>query len=379
MKKLIRVTTVPLSMRTLLRGQLKYMKNYYEVVAITSGGDCFDQMLAEQGNIRGIKVEMSRRITPLKDLRALWQLIHILRRERPFIVHTHTPKAGLLGMMAARIAGVPNRLHTVAGLPLLEASGFKRRVLNLVERVTDGCATRVYPNSRVLCNIMVENRLVNPAKMKVIANGSSNGIDTSFFSPDQVAESRAEIRKRLGIEENDLVFVFVGRVVRDKGINELLDAFRRLEQNRVKLLIVGDYERELDPISPENESYIADCPKICFVGFQQDVRPFFLAADILVFPSYREGFPNVVMQAGAMGLPSIVSDINGCNEIIEHGKNGLIVPPKNCDRLAEAMQKLLDDESLRETLARNSRPMICARYEQQVVWRELLAEYRSLE
>lgn len=379
MKKLIRITTVPLSMRTLLKGQLKYMKKYYEVVAITSDGDCFEQMLAEQGNIRGIKVEMSRQITPMKDLRALCQLIRIFRKEHPFIVHTHTPKAGLLGMMAARIAGVPNRLHTVAGLPLLEASGIKRRVLNIVERTTSWCATKVYPNSRVLRDIMVEKHLANPSKMKVIANGSSNGIDTSFFNPEQVAESRTEIRKRLGFEENDIVFIFVGRVVRDKGINELLDAFRRLEKNNVKLLIVGNYERELDPISPDNESYIEKCPKICFVGFQQDVRPFLLSADILVFPSYREGFPNVVMQAGAMGLPSIVSDINGCNEIIEEGKNGLIIPPKNCDKLAEAMQKLLDDVSLRKTLAQNSRPMICERYEQQIVWNELLEEYRLLE
>ncbi len=384
MKKLIRITTVPLSLKVLLKGQLRFMaSNGFDVKGVSSEGE----ELREVHENEGIAVEvitMSRKITPFQDLKSLWEMWNFLRKEKPQIVHTHTPKAGIIGMLAARLAGVPHRLHTVAGLPLMEATGTKRKILNFVEKLTYSSATRVYPNSKGLYDFILQNNFTQSNKLKIIANGSSNGIDTAFFSPDQVAEiERVTLREKLNIQPDDFVFVFVGRIVSDKGINELIKAFSELQtvENKpagIKLLLVGGLENDLDPLNPETLAEINQNKYIISVGFQQDVRSFFAIADALVFPSYREGFPNVVMQAGAMGLPSIVSDINGCNEIIIEGENGLIIPSKNVEKLKEKMLTLAKDKNLYTKLKGNSRRMIENRYEQSVVWNALLEEYEGL-
>ena len=384
MKKLIRITTVPLSLKVLLKGQLRFMaSNGFDVKGVSSEGE----ELREVHENEGIAVEaitMSRKITPFQDLKSLWEMWNFLRKEKPQIVHTHTPKAGIIGMLAARLAGVPHRLHTVAGLPLMEATGTKRKILNFVERLTYSSATRVYPNSKGLYDFILQNNFTQSNKLKIITNGSSNGIDTTFFSPDQVTEiERVTLREKLNIQPDDFVFVFVGRIVSDKGINELIKAFSELQtvENKpagIKLLLVGGLENDLDPLNPETLAEINQNKDIISVGFQQDVRSFFAIADALVFPSYREGFPNVVMQAGAMGLPSIVSDINGCNEIIIEGENGLIIPSKNVEKLKEKMLTLAKDKNLYTKLKGNSRRMIENRYEQSVVWNALLEEYEGL-
>ena len=385
MKKLIRITTVPLSLKVLLKGQLRFMaSNGFDVKGVSSEGE----ELREVHENEGIAVEattMSRKITPFQDLKSLWEMWNFLRKEKPQIVHTHTPKAGIIGMLAARLAGVPHRLHTVAGLPLMEATGTKRKILNFVEKLTYSSATRVYPNSKGLYDFILQNNFTQSNKLKIIANGSSNGIDTAFFSPDQVTEiERVTLRERLNIQPDDFVFVFVGRIVSDKGINELIKAFSELqavennEPTGIKLLLVGGLENDLDPLNSETLAEINQNKDIISVGFQQDVRSFFAIADALVFPSYREGFPNVVMQAGAMGLPSIVSDINGCNEIIIEGENGLIIPSKNVEKLKEKMLTLAKDKNLYTKLKGNSRRMIENRYEQSVVWNALLEEYEGL-
>jgi len=384
LKKLIRITTVPLSLKVLLKGQLRFMaSNGFDVKGVSSEGE----ELREVHENEGIAVEaitMSRKITPFQDLKSLWEMWNFLRKEKPQIVHTHTPKAGIIGMLAARLAGVPHRLHTVAGLPLMEATGTKRKILNFVEKLTYSSATRVYPNSKGLYDFILQNNFTQSNKLKIIANGSSNGIDTAFFSPDQVTEiERVTLREKLSIQPDDFVFVFVGRIVSDKGINELIKAFSELQtvENKltgIKLLLVGGLENDLDPLNPETLAEINQNKDIISVGFQQDVRSFFAIADALVFPSYREGFPNVVMQAGAMGLPSIVSDINGCNEIIIEGENGLIIPSKNVEKLKEKMLTLAKDKNLYTKLKGNSRRMIENRYEQSVVWNALLEEYEGL-
>ena len=379
MPKLIRITTVPSSMRSLLKGQLRFMTNYFEVVAISSDSEDFDEIMHLQGDIRGYRVEMTRKITIVKDLKALFGIIKILRRERPDIVHTHTPKAGLLGMLAAWICRVPHRLHTIAGMPLLEAHGLKRVVLNFVELLTNACATNVYPNSFVMMDIMRQNRLASPRKMKVLGNGSSNGIDVEYFSPEAVGRTKEEIRRDLGIYDNMFTFVFVGRIVRDKGMNELVEAIKLLDKEgkKFKVIIVGRFESELDPLREGNEEFIRTHSSVCYVGLQSDVRPYLLAADALVFPSYREGFPNVVMQAGAMGLPCIVTDINGCNEIVEDGVNGVIIPPKDVQALHNAMTAMCEDADFRARMALVAREKITSRYKQQDMWDALLTEYNE--
>jgi glycosyltransferase involved in cell wall biosynthesis len=379
--KLIRITTVPISLEKLLENQLRFMKEHYDITAVSADKPNLERV-GELQEVSVYPIEMTRKITPWQDLKAVWQLFLFFKKEKPFIVHTHTPKAGTVGMLAAKLAGVPHRLHTVAGLPLLEATGNKRRLLNIVEKITYACATKVYPNSNGLKKILIQEQFCEQEKLKVIGNGSSNGINTSYFDPELFSDSdKKTLQTNLGISPEDFVFIFVGRIVADKGINELIFAFRKLslEINNVKLLLVGPLESDLDPLTPEALQVIVDIKNIISVGFQNDVRPYFAISDILVFPSYREGFPNVVMQAGAMGLPCVVTNINGCNEIVIEGENGIIIPVKDSHAIYSAMKKTGSNSNFIKQMKEKARPMIVARYEQQVVWEAILAEYKSLE
>lgn len=340
------------------------MSYHFDLLAVSSPDKLLEQVGTREG-VRTAPVTMTRAITPVKDLKALWKLYRLLKKEKPTIVHTHTPKAGLLGMMASRLAGVPVRLHTVAGLPLMENTGLKRKVLDFVERLTYRCATGVYPNSKHLSTFITENRFCKTNKLKVLGNGSSNGINTRFFQPnDDLDKTANELKQKYGLTEKDFVFVYVGRLVKDKGIEELVEAYSALKKKypHIKLLLVGPYEPERDPLAPATKEIIEQDDAIIKAGFQSDVRPYLLISQALAFPSYREGFPNVPMQAGCFNLPSIVTDINGCNEIIEDGKNGLIIPVKRVPELQTAMEKLLTDQTLYLTLQANARKMIVDRY-----------------
>jgi len=380
-KRLIRITTVPLSLDKLLEGQLRFMNEWYDVTAVSSEKDYLEQIGKKEG-VETFHIEMTRKITPLKDVISVIKMYFFFKKVKPFIVHTHTPKAGIVGMLAAKLAGVPHRFHTVAGLPLLEAKGIKRKIVDCVEKLTYASATKVYPNSNALKEIITQNDLCNLDKLKVIANGSSNGIDTSYFDTSHFSvEECSDLKKKLGIHATDFVFIFVGRIVADKGINELLAAFSQLnkEVNKVKLLLVGPFEQDLNPLSFKTSKEIETNSNVISVGYQNDVRPYFALANCLVFPSYREGFPNVVMQAGAMNLPSIVTNINGCNEIISEKLNGLFIPVKDKKAVFHAMKKIHFDADLCNQLKQSSRQLIVNRYEQQAVWNAILEEYRTFE
>ena len=379
-KKLIRITTVPLSLDKLLEGQLRFMQQHFEVTAISSEKAYLEKI----GNREGVSthhLEMTRQITPISDLISLVKLTFYFLKVRPDIVHSHTPKAGIVGMAAAFLARVPHRFHTVAGLPLLEETGNKRKMLDFVEKATYFFATKVYPNSNGLKEIILQNGYCKASKLKVLANGSTNGINTTYFSNDHISfAQKEELKARYDIQDTDFVFIFVGRLVTDKGINELIAAFKKLKINHptAKLLLVGPLETELDPLLPQTLEAIENVKQIKEVGYQQDVRLFFAISHCLVFPSYREGFPNVVMQAGAMELPSIVSNINGCNEIIVPHQNGVIIPTKDEKTLLEVMIELMENKAYYAQLRENARPMIVNRYEQQVVWKAILKEYQLM-
>jgi glycosyltransferase involved in cell wall biosynthesis len=376
--KLIRITTVPESLKVLLKGQLKFMSDYFEVIAISSPGKHLEGVKVQEG-IEVIPLKMTRKITPISDLIALIKLIFILIKEKPDIVHTHTPKAGLLGMIAAKITQVPVRMHTIAGMPLTVAKGFKKKLLILIEKLTYASATNIYPNSIILKKYIIENKFCKKEKLKVIGKGSSNGIDTTFFyRTPQIIEKAHNLKTELKIPDNAFIFLFVGRIVKDKGINELIEAFSKIENKNTYLILVGNYEQDLDPL--ENKTYIEinNNEKIIEVGYQNDVRPYFAMSDVFVFPSYREGFPNVVLQAGAMEVPSIVSNINGSNEIIENNKNGLVVKVKNIPELKDAMNKLLHDKKLLQKLKTNCRYNIVENYKRGYIWEQLLNEYTKL-
>ena len=381
MQKLIRITTVPSSLRSLLKGQHRFMSKHFEVIGVSRDGDALAEVRQNEG-IRTHVVEMTRTITPLKDLKALLKLYKFFKKEKPFIVHTHTPKAGTVGMIAAKLAGVPNRLHTIAGLPLLEKTGVMRKLLNLVEKLTYSCSTLILPNSFKLKGIILAEKFTSDSKLKVIGNSSSNGIDTEHYNIAHVTEKEKEqLRESLNINKNDTVFIFIGRIVKDKGINELVAAFNLLTKkySGCKLLLIGSRENHLDPLLSKTEILIRE--NICIIptGVQKDIRPYVSISHALTFPSYREGFPNVVLQASCMCLPCIVSDINGCNEIIEDQVNGLIIPVKNTESLEGAMIYMIENPEKRLDMIKHSRKRILERYKQEFIWDESLKLYRSLE
>jgi len=380
MPKLVRITTVPVSMMVLLKGQLKFMKqNGFDVTMISNEGPEVEQLKVQE-NCPHIAITLTRKITPFTDLISLVKLTLLLRKIKPDIVHTHTPKAGLIGMWAAKLAGVTIRLHTIAGLPWVESRGMIRRLLIAVEKLTAFAATNVFPNSFVQRDFLLQNEIAKN-KMKVIGNGSSNGIDTNCFSTNLDIENQAKaIRIRERIHEEACVWIFVGRIVRDKGITELIDAFLEIQIQfpKDRLLLLGDQEPHLDPLDEKYVQLLTSHHAIISCGFQKDIRPYLAASQVLVFPSYREGFPNVPMQAGAMGCALILSDINGCNEIVNHGKDGWLVSVKNVSALTAAMMEARNNPIKTRLFAETIKEKIVTGYAQSYLWNCMLQEYQQL-
>lgn len=376
--KIIRTATISLSLDYLLKGQLAFLNKEYEIIAV-SGQDAHLENVDDRERVRTESVNMQRSISPFKDLIALWKLFWLFRKEKPQIVHSITPKAGLLSMAAACFAGVPIRIHTFTGLIFPSKEGILKKILILMDKVLCRFATNIYPEGNGVKQDLIKYKITSKP-LKVLANGNVNGVDVTFFSDEQVSSVDKEtLRKEIGIKHSDFVFIFVGRLVGDKGINELVEAFSKLELTNVKLLLVGNEETDLDPLLEYTQKKIKNNKNIITVGFRSDVRSYFAISDSLVFPSHREGFPNVVLQAGAMGLPSIVTNINGCNEIIIEGQNGTIIPVKDEDAILKAMIKMMADIQYCSFLKKNARVMIISRYQQQLVWDAILEEYKRLE
>ncbi len=371
--KIVRATTVPLSLDVFCNGMLKELSEKYEVVAVSSPGEELDIVRDREG-VRTIAVPMARHISLLSDCRSLWNLFRVFRKEKPRMVHSMTPKAGLLCMAAAWMARVPLRIHTFTGLVFPTATGITKRILMATDWLTCACATHIIPEGQGVKNDLLNNGITKK-QLKVLGYGNVRGIDlVRYDRTEEVEEEASKIRK-----EGVVTFVAVGRLVGDKGVNEIVDAFVKLnnENPSTRLILVGPEERELDPLKPHVLEMISSCNAIECVGMQKDVRPWFAASDVAILASYREGFPNVVIEAGAMGLPQIVTDINGAREIIENGRNGVIIPPRNTDSLYDAMKSMIDPE-YRLSLAKEARTMVSERFEQSYVRKCLYDFYDSI-
>lgn len=382
MTKILRITTVQESLESLLKGQLKFFKSQGYNLSMASAITALDRIeaLEKQEDCKHYNLPLTRKITPIKDFIAIWKTYKLIRKLKPTIVHTHTPKAGMVGMIAAWFARVPIRLHTVAGLPLMEREGFIKKILIIIERITYAFATQIYPNSFGLKDYINQN-ISKDAKIKVIGQGSSNGINTFNFSRSkEIIDESEQIRLKLNININDYIWIFVGRVVGDKGINELVEGFDvfQKEYPNNSLLIVGSYEKELDPLKTQTENLLESHEKIFHIGFQKDIRPYLCLSNSLVFPSYREGFPNVPMQAACMGLSLILSDINGCNELITNDESGLLIPPKSVEAITDAMKRLYLSKKFGKQIGINAYHEVIQKYSQPIVWNHILLEYESL-
>ncbi len=378
MKKIIRITTVPISLDVFCRGMLRELSAEYEIIALSSPGKELDD-IAKRERVRTIAVPMERQISIRKDLLSLYKLIQVFRKEKPEMVHSMTPKAGLLSMTAARIAKVPVRVHTFTGLLFPTAKGWRQKLLMLTDRITCACSTQVIAEGKGVKNDL-KNYGITHKVINVLGNGSVRGIDLQYYAriPEVTAQATV-IRKKLNIHEGEFTFIFVGRLVGDKGINELVEAFCELQMGypQIHLILVGGEEKE-DSLKDATKHKIATTENIHSVGWQTDVRPWYAASDALAFPSYREGFPNVVIEAGAMGLPAIVTDINGAREIIINEENGIIIPPLNENALYTAMKRWVENPAEVQSYANAARKLIASRYEQRYVWQCLKDFYRQI-
>ena len=365
MVKIIRATTVPQSLNNFCKDILRELSERYEVVGLSSPGLELEEVANREG-VRVIAVPMERHISLVKDFKALIKMIGVFRREKPTMVHSMTPKAGLLCMVAGWLTRVPVRVHTFTGLVFPTSTGLKRRILMTTDWLTCACATPVIPEGEGVKSDLLNNRITKKT-LKVLGYGNVMGVDMTRFS------CRPEIKLlEQKLRDSSLItFLFVGRIVKDKGINELCAAFKCLHEKNpnTRLWLIGPYEDALDPVSPETRKIINEKNGVYALGKRtgDELLSYYAAADCFVMPSYREGFPNTVLEAGAMGLPSIVTDINGSREIIRDGENGLIVPPQKSEPLFDAMGRMMRDKTAREYMAGNARKMIADRFEQSFV------------
>ncbi len=381
MPKLIRITTAPISLKLLLKGQMKYMQQRgFEVVMVSSEGKEWDEVIANE-QCRSQIIPMTRRMTPFADLKSLWLLYKFIKKEKPDIVHTHTPKAGLLGMLAAKMAGVKIRVHTIAGLRFMTSKGFPRKVMVSMEKLTGWAATHVWPNSFSLLQYIKEHKLVNNKKLEVIGLGSSNGINLSRFSASALKpEVLQKIKSSIQYDEKLIYFLSAGRIVHDKGIDELVNAFIKIyEKNKqTRLILVGAFEDEVDPVSDATKEILKTHPGIIMTGWSDEVEYYMQFCFALVHASHREGFPNVLLQAGAMLCPIICSRIEGNIDIVDNEKTGLIFEVTNEQQLFQKMEFALANTTLVKKYAQELRHKIEQHFDQPVLHTILLDKYRKM-
>ena len=381
-KKIIRITTVPMALKYLLPGQMKFMKeNGYDVLMVSANGKELSDVIAHE-KCRHKIVPFTRKITPLQDLKCLYQLVKLFRKEKPNIVHTHTPKAGLLGMLAAKICGVKTRIHTVAGLPMMVENGAKFQLLKFIEKITYMAASNVWPNSSSLKEYIVANKLVNASKLNIIGKGSSNGINLNRFNASGLMLNKiAAIEAQINYSKQYSYLLFMGRLVKDKGIVELMEAFTQLQPlyPHLRLILAGEFENTLDPLPQETIYAINKNQSVIHIPWTNEVEYYMHLADAFVFPSHREGFPNVLLQAAAMRLPIVCSKIAGNVDIVQNKKTGLLFNTGNVAELKKTIEFALTQKKQMAEMAADLQKIIFSDYQQTTIWQKILQQYSQLQ
>ena len=355
------------------------MSKYFKVYAVSTPGDLLEEVgRRENATTHGIK--MHRGITPLRDIISIVKMVRFLRKTRPTIVHTHTPKAGLVGLIAASLTGVPIRLYSIAGITFETVSGPKRRLLILIEKLTYKLAHKVYANSFGHLDLIKRMNLCPPEKVSVLGSGSTNGINLDFFCPSKKLYSEADgLRKKYNLKDK-FVFIYVSRLVKHKGAEQMLLSWDSFSQQNpeAQLLICGRLQSDADPLSLKSQYILNNNNQVIFVGYQKDIRSHYLCADVCVLPSLREGLPNVLLQAGAMGLPIICSNILGNTDVVREGVNGLLTKKGNVEDNVRAMTTIMHDSTLRNSLKNNARKQIFEKYERFQLLETYINEYKNL-
>lgn len=373
MKKLFFVTTIATSLN-FFKGQYQLLLSDFDITAIASDKKRLKEV-GEENHIKIHHIPMEREISIFKDFYCLICFIFYFIRQRPYIVHGNTPKGSLLSMIAAWMTRVPVRIYMCHGLRYQGCRGIKRKVLMFIERISCRCATEIICVSHGIKEVLIEDRITNKEPI-VIWNGSVQGIDMGKFNPDNITDKQG-LKGKYGIDENDFVITFIGRIVKDKGINELVEAVNLLhtKYSNIKLLLIGRFENIGNPVSDKTKEIIDNNKNIIVTGPQSNIVPFLSITDLFVFPSYREGFGLSLMEAGAMNVPSIASNIPGCNEVIIDGLTGLLIKPRSSSAIIESIEKLYNDRELLDYLKSNCRKSIIERYEQNQLWQHYREYY----
>lgn len=362
-----------------LRGRLRALREAgLSVVLIAGAGSLAARIAAEEG-VASLTIPMNRGISPLADLVSLWRLYAALRRLRPVLAEFSTPKAGLLGNIAGLLCRVPVRVYVLRGLRLETASGWHRRVLKITERLAAACCHHVVCNSESLRAEALALGMAPERKLILIGNGSSAGVDVRRFTP-AAAAGTSEVRTQLGIAADEPVIGYVGRLTRDKGIHELLRAFERIlaKSPQAWLLLVGWFDDSDDALGLVQRAWIGTHPRILSTGFVSDTAPFYHAMDLLVLPTWREGLPNVALEAAASGLPVISTQVTGARDAVVDNYTGLLVQPGDARALAGAVEQLLTSPGLRRKMGNAGRAWVSERFVHTRVQSLTVALYRKL-
>lgn len=378
--RIAHVTTVDGTLGLLLSQLVSLRVAGYDVTGISASGAKVP-VLEAQG-IEHISVPMTRRLTPLADLASLWQLYRVIRRERFTIVHTHTPKAGLLGQLAARLAGVPVIVNTVHGYYFHEnMNAIARRFYIALEKVAAHCSDVILSQNAEDIHTAISEGICQPQKLKFLGNG----IDLTLFDPKRVlAADELRCRRELGIAPDAPVVGFVGRLAaRRKGFLDFLAAARAIAVQRpqARFLIAGDADSgKPDAVEPSAAANYGIAHRCVFLGSRdyEEMPLFYKLMNVLVLPSLFEGVPRAVMEASAMGTPSVVTDVKGNREAVEHGRNGLIVPLGDVRALTLAVLQILRERNAAQRMGNEARRMAAERFDEQLVFQRVKAEYRRL-
>lgn len=375
MKKLFFVTTIANSLN-FFKGQYQLLSKDFNITAIASQKERLHE-IGKENEINVHYIPMKREISLFKDFYSLICFICYFIKERPYIVHGNTPKGSLLSMIAAWITRVPIRIYMCHGLRYQGCGGFKRKLLMFMERISCKCATEVMCVSNGIKEVLIEDKITNKEPV-VIWNGSVRGIDTIKFNPDNFKDN-SNLKQQYNLDENDFILTFVGRIVKDKGINELVEAVNVLHSKyaNIKLLLIGRLENTGNPVSDITKKIIDESDFIIATGPQSNIASFLSITDLFVFPSYREGFGLSLMEAGAMGVPSLASNIPGCNEVVIDGETGILIPSHSSQAIIDSIEKLYNNRELLNKIKSNCRNSIIERYEQNKLWQYYKEYYLS--